>query len=315
MILARTPLRLTLGGGGSDLPVFSTQRTGFTLTVTIDKYVHVAATDYFPGGVNLKYAEVEHVTHVGEIRHRLWRAILSRVWAGSVELTSMADIPSGTGLGSSAAFTVSALAALHEWRGDPPTSATRLAAEAALIEMVDLGDPIGTQDQYACAVGGLLACHHHPSGIVVPYPIPVTLDTWEALDQNLHLFWTGMSHDTRQVLAIPPPVDALQAAYELGTDTFLALTSGDLHGFAESLTAQWANKLSYAPTDRHVEIGRWIYEVLERGAQGAKLVGAGDGGFILVYAEEPRNTLEKWAAEYGLREVPFRLVDRGTELV
>jgi D-glycero-alpha-D-manno-heptose-7-phosphate kinase len=308
MILARTPLRITLGGGGTDLPAFTDHQTGFTLTATIDKYVYALITENFSGQLWLKYSKIEHVTTTDQITHPLLRAIFSRHPSHAIELTTSADIPAGTGLGSSAAFTLSVLAALRTHRRED-FDPNMLAAEAALIEMVDLGDPVGTQDQYACGVGGLLATHHHANGTVITQHLDMPIGL-----EHLLLFYTGHTHDTRQVLSNPPTYEALKTARSLGGESYLALTDHNMTAFAQLLTRQWKAKLARSMSPLHRKIHRWINGALDHGALGAKLVGAGEGGFILAYATDPL-LLRDYMRKEGLREVRFAFTHHGTELL
>jgi D-glycero-alpha-D-manno-heptose-7-phosphate kinase len=313
MIITRTPLRISLGGGGTDLPSFYEEHGGgFLIAAAISKYVYIAVHRNFEDELILKYSAVERVSAPSSIRHPILREAFTMMHVTSgVELTSMADIPAGTGLGSSGSFTVGVLKALHSYRGRPVTN-EELAALACTVEIDRLGEPIGKQDQYATAIGGLTAFGFHPDGKVVVEPLSMPAEQKLLLEENLLLFYTGVRRSASQEIAAQvPPADAtagvvenLVAVRQLGLESRDALERGDLSCFGGLLTEQWKLKLARSPSDLHRQVDGWLSAGLRAGAAGGKLIGAGGGGFLLFYAEDKRG-LRKEMETSGLEEVRF----------
>lgn len=300
MLISRTPYRITLGGGGTDIPPYP---DGFCVTATITRYVYVSVNDYFEPGMLLHYSETERVLD-GNVNHRLLREILHHTETDNIELSSMADVPSGTGLGSSSAFTVGALHALHQYHGRL-RSHRQIAAEAAHIEIDCLGDPIGYQDQYACALGGLRWMSFGGNGLADTQPIEISHGDWEKLSRNLHLFYTGIQRSTPEVINNGrPDLDVVRSQGLLTRDY---LEAGQFHHFARGLTEQWELKFRADPSLIHMQVDEWIQQGLEAGALGGKLIGAGNGGFILFYAEEPPTL--------PLRSIPIALEPHGVKII
>jgi D-glycero-alpha-D-manno-heptose-7-phosphate kinase len=324
MIITRTPLRITLGGGGTDLPAYyRAHNGGFLVAAAITKYVFIAVNHNFDGDLLLKYSQVERVKNPNDAQHRLLREILlvTGVEAG-LEISSMADIPAGTGLGSSGAFTVGALKALRTHRREL-VSNIELAAQACHVEIDRLAEPIGKQDQYIAAVGGITALEFHPDDSVEVAGLDLATDTRHRIEDNLLLFFTGIRRSASDVLAIETSTANvsdhdlaanLDAVKSLGHDAALALEKGDLAWFGELLTAQWELKLQRSPTPVHLQVNDWIRAGIEAGAAGGKLVGAGDGGFLLFYAEGKTGLRETMAAA-GLDEVRFGIDYLGTSVI
>jgi D-glycero-alpha-D-manno-heptose-7-phosphate kinase len=331
VIITRTPLRITLGGGGTDLPSYYRERDGgFLVAAAITKYVFIAVNRNFDGDYLLKYSQIERFDDPNDAEHRLLREILlvSELPAG-VEISSMADIPAGTGLGSSGAFTVGALQALCAHRREH-LSNLELAELACHVELERLGEPIGKQDQYIAAVGGLTAFSFEPDESVRVLPLDLSPETRDRIEDNLLLFYTGIRRSASEVLAIETArgdspsgsvgdlaanLDAnLDAVKALGHETAKALEAGDLDHFGALLTEQWARKLERSPTAVHQRVDRWIRAGLEAGALGGKLVGAGDGGFLLFYAESKADIRDAMARE-GLDEVRFGIDYLGATII
>jgi D-glycero-alpha-D-manno-heptose-7-phosphate kinase len=324
VIITRTPLRITLGGGGTDLPGYYRERGGgFLVAAAITKYVFIAVNRNFDGDLLLKYSQIERVSDPSDAQHRLLREILlvTEVEAG-VEISSMADIPAGTGLGSSGAFTVGALQALRAHRREHPSN-LELAKLACHVELDRLGEPIGKQDQYIAAVGGVTAFSFEANDDVGVQPLDLSPETRERLEDNLMLFYTGIRRSASEVLAIetdgvgtaPDDLTAnLDAVKALGRDTAQALERGDLEHFGALLSEQWARKLERSPTAVHQRVDRWIRAGLDAGATGGKLVGAGDGGFLLFYAES-KPDLRKVMQHAGLDEVRFGIDYLGATVI
>ena len=320
MIITRTPLRISLGGGGTDLPqYYRASSGGFLVAAAISKYVFIAVNQNFDDSILLKYSDIERVWQPDEIRHPLFRESLDVTGVSRrVEVSAMADIPAGTGLGSSGTFTVGLLRALHAYNHEAVTN-LQLAEEACAVELERLREPIGKQDQYIAAVGGIRAFAFNPDDSVEMVPIKMSPTTRFQLEDNLLLFYTGIRRSASEVLAIESTrgvslTDNLDAVKQMGKEAHAALESDDPQHFGTMLTKQWDLKLERAPTELHRRIDQWIRTGLDTGAAGAKLVGAGDGGFLLFYAEDKAD-LRAAMSELGLDEVRFRIDYEGSTTI
>ena len=313
MIITRTPLRISLGGGGTDLPAYyRSEGSGFLVAAAISKYVYIAVNQNFDDDILLKDSQVERVLVANDVTHPLLREALLMTGVGSgVEVSAMADIPAGTGLGSSGAFTVGVLRALWAYRREE-VSNDELARQACVIEIDRLKDPVGKQDQYIAAVGGLQAFEFHADERVDVIPLRLSDLTHDRIEENLLLFFTGLRRSAAEVLAQDQREadrgtdlrSSLNDARRIGLEARAALESDDLDGFAETLTAQWKVKLDRQPSPVHRQVDSWIQMGLQSGAVGGKLIGAGGGGFLLFYAEN-KAELRTRMAEVGLPEVRF----------
>jgi D-glycero-alpha-D-manno-heptose-7-phosphate kinase len=312
MIITRTPLRISLGGGGTDLPsYYRAAGHGFLIAAAITKYVYIAVHRNFDDDVMLKYSAVERVPTATDAKHPLLRTCLEVAGIDrGVEITSMADIPAGTGLGSSGAFTVGVLKALRAYRHELVHN-DELAEQACHVEIDLLGEPVGKQDQYIAAVGGLTAFSFHADERVEITPLALRRSTRHQLDDNLLLFFTGVRRSASEVLVEQQTApaggslhDNLDRVRQIGYDTRDALEADDLEGFGQLLTDQWRLKYERAPGGVHAEIDAWIGAGIDAGALGGKLVGAGGGGFLLFYAEDKAG-LRRAMDERGLEEVRF----------
>lgn len=322
MIITRTPLRISLGGGGTDLPSYYRRASGgFLLAAAISKYVFIAINRNFDDAVLLKYSHIERVRRPADAQHPLFReALLLAGVDRAVEISAMADIPAGTGMGSSGAFTVGLLRALHAYQRDN-VSREQLAQEAAHIEIDRLGEPVGKQDQYIAAIGGITAFEFRPDDDVDIVPLRMSDSTRHRLEENLLLFYTGVRRSASEVLAVErDPAAAvdldenLDAVKALGHETHAALEADDLERFGKLLTEQWRLKLERSPTDAHRDFDRVIADGVEAGAAGGKLVGAGGGGFLLFYAENKADLREAMATR-GLHEVRFGIDYEGSTTI
>jgi D-glycero-alpha-D-manno-heptose-7-phosphate kinase len=324
MIITRTPLRISLGGGGTDLPgYYRTAGKGFLIAAAISKYVYIAVNQNFDDDILLKYSQVERIDHPQEAKHPLLReCLLETGVTSSVEISSMADIPAGTGLGSSGAFTVGVLKALHAYRHEIEPN-ERIAARACEIEINRLGEPIGKQDQYIAATGGLTAFEFQADESVAVIPVPLDEHVRHRVEDNLVLFYTGLRRPASEVLANEQSArrtspskmeDNLDAVRAIGYETMDALTTGDLRAFGELLSRQWHLKLDRSSTPTHQRVDDWIERGIAAGAAGGKLVGAGGGGFLLFYAEAKAELRDAMAA-LGLTEVRFALDYHGSTTV
>jgi D-glycero-alpha-D-manno-heptose-7-phosphate kinase len=324
MIITRSPLRISLGGGGTDLPSYYRQHTGFLVAAAIDKYVCITIHQTFVPELILKYSRLERVHSLDAVQHPIIREALRLVGieGRSLEITSMADIPAGTGLGSSGSFTTALLKALHTHQKNL-VHPHELAEQACHIEMDRLAEPIGKQDQYIAAFGGLTCFEFLPNDEVKAWPLKVDSDTLFNLEDNLLLFFTGYSRSASSILKEQDSksrqceqemVDNLHFVKELGHRSKEALEHGDLHEFAQLMRVHWQYKKQRSGSMSNGDIDRWYQLALENGALGGKLIGAGGGGFLMFYAEEKRRLRHAMMAE-GLREVRFGFDFEGTKVV
>ena len=323
MIITRTPLRITLGGGGTDLPSYYEEFGGFLLSAAISKYIFIAINRTFTPDYFLKYSELERVDRPEQVKHPIVREVLLAHNVGpSVEIVSMADIPSGTGLGSSGAFTVGLLHAVNAFHRDHVTAAG-LAEEACAIEIDRLGRPVGKQDQYVAAFGGLKCFDFRPDGHVKVSPLAVSTDTFYDLEEHLLMFFTGYSRGADRVLAEQKTrsesgdaqmIDNLHFVKELGLRSKAALEQGDTEGFALIMHEHWEHKKKRSTSMSNSSIDRWYQLGRDNGALGGKLVGAGAGGFLLFYARDHRALRQAMAAE-GLTEVRFGFDQGGSTVI
>ena len=314
VIFTRAPLRISLGGGGTDIPSYYRERGGFLVAGAIDKYVYMLTHTVFQQRYRLKYSEFEEVDDPADIRHPILREALCLHWQGApLEIASVADIPAGTGLGSSGAYTVCLLKALAV-AGRMPTTPGDLAESACHIEIDVLGEPSGKQDQYAAAHGGICAYTFHEDNSVTVEPLRLADETLQRMEDGFLLFFTG---ETRKATSILADQDAktremdagmlanLDRTKEIGHESRVLLEAGDLVRYAELMHEHWINKkarsagMSTGRTDDLYEIAR------SNGAIGGKLVGAGGGGFLLVYAEDV-DRLRRAMEHAGAPEVRFR---------
>lgn len=313
VIIVRSPLRITLGGGGTDLPGYYQTHGGLCIAAAIDKYVYITLHDTLVDELIVKYSEIERVEHALELKHPIVREALGLLGRDgrSLEIVSHADIPAGTGLGSSGAFTCALLRALHV-HGRNVVTANELADQACTVEIERCHEPIGKQDQYIASFGGIQAMTFSPDGVNVQ-PVAMSTGVRNALEDNLLLFFTGYIRSASKVLASSTPSDAdLHAVKDLAIMAKGALRLGHTHSFAKLLSCQWEAKRTRL--EPNSQIDQWYTLGMANGALGGKLVGAGGGGFLLFYAEDKvslRNAME----DAGLREVRFRFDYEGTRVV
>lgn len=324
MLITRTPLRITLGGGGTDLPSYYEQHGGWVLAAAISRHIYISVNRTFTGDYFLKYSALERVDGVDRIQHPIIREVLrAHDFGPGVEIVSTADIPAGTGLGSSGAFTVGMLHAAHAIQRDH-VSAADLGAESCAIEIDVLGRPVGKQDQYAAAYGGITAFEFNPDGSVKASAARLTSETLLDLEQHLLMFFTGYSRDADQVLADQRTrslkgdrtmAENLHHVKDLGFRSLGALEQGETSAFADLMHEHWLVKRERSAGMTNPRIDA-LYEVARRnGARGGKLVGAGAGGFLLFYAEDVRR-LRAAMREEGLTEMRFTFdLDGSTVLV
>jgi D-glycero-alpha-D-manno-heptose-7-phosphate kinase len=324
MLITRSPLRISLGGGGTDLPSYYAEHGGFLISAAIDKYVWITLMRPFVRGVFLKYSKIEHVQKVEQIEHPIVREAFAMMGITELqhEITTLADIPAGTGLGSSGSFTTALLKALYsfERRLLLPGDLARLACE---LEIDRLGRPVGKQDQYIAAYGGITCFEFDRSGEVRAEPLAMSQTTLHELEDHLLLFFTGFSRSASDILkdqdvrtkqADTSMVDGLHYVKELGYRSRKALEEAKPAVFAEIMHEHWDRKRQRSSGMSNPKIDEWYERGRKAGAIGGKLVGAGGGGFLMFYAPEPQR-VRAAMAEVGLEEVRFRFDFDGTRVV
>lgn len=295
VIFTRAPLRISLGGGGTDIPSYYRERGGFLVAGAIDKYIYMLTHTVFQNRFRLKYSEFEEVDDPRDIRHPILREALRLHWKGDpLEIASVADIPAGTGLGSSGAYTVCLLKALAV-AGRQSTTPGDLAEAACHIEIDVLGEPSGKQDQYAASHGGICAYTFHEDDSVTVEPLLLSQETLQRMEDGFLLFFTG---ETRKATTILADQDSktremdsamlanLDRTKQIGVESRILLEQGDLARYAELMHEHWLNKKARSSG---MSTGRAddLYEIARaNGATGGKLVGAGGGGFLLLYSED-----------------------------
>jgi D-glycero-alpha-D-manno-heptose-7-phosphate kinase len=324
MIIARSPLRITLGGGGTDLPSYYRNNEGFLVAAAINKYVFVTVMRPFTQGIYLKYSQLEHANETKDIKHPIIREAIQMLGFNTpqVEITTLADIPAGTGLGSSGSFTTALLKALYSHRRQL-VHPRELAELACHIEIDRLGEPIGKQDQYIAAYGGLTCLTFHKDDSVTATPLKVSMDTLFDLEDNILLFFTGYSRsasailedqNTRTKSSDDEMLKNLHFVKELGYRSKDALEAGEATKFGELMHEHWEHKKRRSGGMSNPKIDEWYELGIKNGAVGGKLVGAGGGGFLMFYAAD-RNKLRHAMGRAGLEEVRFGFDFEGTKVV
>jgi D-glycero-alpha-D-manno-heptose-7-phosphate kinase len=324
MIIARSPLRITLGGGGTDLPSYYRDHGGFLIAAAIDKYVYVSVMRPFTPGIYLKYSQLEHVNQVKDVLHPIIREAIQMLdfKTPQLEITTLADIPAGTGLGSSGSFTTGLLKALYAHR-KRLVHPSELAELACHIEIDRLGEPIGKQDQYIAAYGGITCFTFKSDDSVVARPLTLDMETLFDLEDNLLLFFTGYSRSAGTILNDQKVrtqrndddmLKNLHFVKDLGVRSQKALENGNPLLFGELMHEHWEHKKRRSGGMTNPKIDEWYELGRKNGAVGGKLVGAGGGGFLMFYASD-RNKLRHAMAKTGLEEVRFRFDFEGTKIV
>ena len=325
MIITSSPLRISLGGGGTDLPSYYREHIGFVISAAINKYVYITLHETFAQQIIVKYSKMEAVQTADEIKHPIVREALKLVGVGDhphLEITSMSDIPAGTGLGSSGSFTTALLRALHCLNKNS-VPARELAEQACHIELDLLKEPIGKQDQYIAAIGGITCLTFHSDDRVAVEPLRLSPETLHTLEDNLILFFTGFTRNAAEILKDQDLRSRQKDAAMLGNLHFIkqlaveskaAFECGDLRRYAELMHLHWEYKkqrtegMSNQQIDAYYDLGR------ANGALGGKLIGAGGGGFLMFYTEE-KTRLRRAMTRCGLREVRFRFDFAGSQVI
>jgi len=324
MIIARSPLRITLGGGGTDLPSYYRGHEGFLVSAAIDKYVYVNVMRPFTEGIFLKYSQLEHVDRIVDVKHPIIREAMQMMGfkTPQVEITTLAEIPAGTGLGSSGSFTTALLKALYAHR-KRHLHQQELAELACHIEIDRLGEPIGKQDQYIAAVGGVTCFTFHKDDKVTATPLSISMDTMFDLEDNLLLFFTGFSRSASGILKDQQVksqqndsgmLSNLHYVKKLGYRSRDALICGNTTLFGEVMHEHWEHKKQRSGGMSNPQIDAWYELGMKSGAVGGKLVGAGGGGFLMFMAKD-RNELRHAMTGAGLEEVRFKFDFEGTKVV
>lgn len=324
MIISRSPLRISLGGGGTDLPSYYEKHGGFLIAATIKSYVYVAIHKAFMRGIILKYSKMERVERASDILHPLFRESILAVDKNlnGVEISSFADIPSGTGLGSSGAFTCCLLNSILEYQNFKLTKKV-LAELACEIEINHLHEPSGKQDQYASSFGGINAFTFQKSGEVDISPLNLSATNQNNIRDSLIMFFTGFARQSSVILSEQKikteagnseMIDNLHRTKEIGYRSFDALLNGDLELYGRLMHSHWQRKKQRSPSMVNSEIENIYNIAMENGAIGGKLVGAGGGGFLLFVTENKMKTRTA-LAELGLSEVNIDFEYSGTETI
>ena len=324
MIITRSPLRISLGGGGTDLPSYYKDHGGYLIAASINKYVYVTVMKPFSPGIYLKYSEIEHVRELSQVKHPIIREALSDFLTADpqIEITSLADIPAGTGLGSSGSFTTALLKALSaHFRGN--LHPHELAELACQIEIERLGEPIGKQDQFIAAYGGITEFTFEPNGDVLGKQLILHPDTVHDLEDNLLLFYTGKSRSASSILIDQNTksikndfgmMENLHFTKDIGIRSGDALRKGDTQLFGNLLNEHWVYKRNRSKGISNPQINEIYETAIKSGAVGGKLVGAGGGGFMMFYAQDTDN-LRNSMTNLNLEEVRFQFDFEGTKVL
>lgn len=324
MIIVRSPLRISMGGGGTDLPSYYKKYEGFFISGAINRYIYVSLSRPFIEGIILKYSKIETVKKINDIQHPIFRAVLNLFEnkIPQLEISTIADVPSGTGLGSSGSFTTCLIKALFA-HNRKVIHAHELAELACEIEILKLKEPIGKQDQYISAFGGITSFKINRNGVVVVEPLSISNEVIMNLEDNLLLFYTGKSRNAGQILENQNNktemndkkiINSLHFAKELGLQSKDLLEKGEVEKFGLIMHKHWEHKKSNFPETTNDQINNWYEIGVKNGALGGKLVGAGGGGFLLFYAHN-RSKLRTAMKDIGLQELRFGFDFDGTKVI
>ena len=324
MIISRSPLRISLGGGGTDLPSYYEKKEGFVISAAINKYVYVTITKPFRPGIYLKYSKIEKTKNIKKIKHPIIREVLKKEIKknDSIELTTLADIPSGTGLGSSGSFTTALIKAIY-FQQRKIISGKSLAEKACDIEINKLREPSGKQDQYISSFGGLNYFIFKKNNDVEVNPLKISTTNFKKLENNLLLFYTGYTRESKKILLVQKNkskennssmIKSLDKIKEIGIKTKKYLERGQFDSFADILNDHWREKKkrSRIMTNNRID---FLYEnALKNGAHGGKLVGAGGGGFLMFYAKD-KEKLRNLFHRQSVEEVEFKFDFEGSKII
>jgi D-glycero-alpha-D-manno-heptose-7-phosphate kinase len=322
--MTRSPLRISLGGGGTDLPSYYQDHSGFLIAAAIDKYVYILIHRRFVARILLKYSQMEEADRIEDIKHPLIREALKLVgWEDlRLEIASMADIPAGTGLGSSGSFTTALLKALHSGMKNL-VHPGELAEQACKIEIDILKEPVGKQDPYIASFGGITCFRFLPNGQVEVWPLKISQRTLYDMEDHLLLFFTGYTRSAGEILKEqdsrskqndPDMIANMHFVKQIGRDIKEALEQGELQRFGELMNTHWESKKRRSKSMSNDRIDHWYRLARENGALGGKLIGAGGGGFLMFLCREGSRVRQVMTDE-GLEEVRFRFDFEGTKVI
>jgi D-glycero-alpha-D-manno-heptose-7-phosphate kinase len=323
MIIARAPFRVSFCGGGSDIPSFYEKYGGCVISTSIRKYVYLTINQAFnKNSITLKYSQTEVVDDPQKIQHRIFKQVLTDFGTKGIEITSMADIPSGTGLGSSSSFTVALLKLLYTYN-EKSVSTYKVAKEACDVEINQLGNPIGKQDQFAAAFGGLRYYEFRPDGFVKVEPIVMRHESYLKLQNSLMMFYTGDVRDANNILGEETKNLASQTEKIEGTRKLCELTrqlktefeSNNVDALGPILNESWLIKKGLAKGISNQKIDEYYDLAMRAGASGGKLLGAGGGGFLLFYVPGEAEKIAVRAALKELKEMPVELDNAGVSII
>jgi len=324
MIVTRTPVRIPLGGGGTDLPSYYTQYGGFLISAAIDKYIYITVNKRFEKSIRVSYSSTEIADSVDDIKHPIVREALRLLKVDSgIEITSIADVPSNTGLGSSSSFTVGLLNALHTYKNEK-VNAKDLAEEACYIEIELLKEPIGKQDQYAAAFGGIICLEIDRLGSIKTTPLKLSEDSLDQLESNTLLFYTGIKRSASEVLSSQNKnaslnqekiIQGMHQIKKIGLEIKEAFEKEDLETFGKLLDQHWQIKKTLSDKITQDKIDQWYEIAKKNGALGGKLMGAGGGGFFMFFCNNGKNGFRKKMEQEELKEMRFRLDFEGSKVL
>lgn len=325
MIVTRTPLRISLGGGGTDLPFYCPKFGSSLVCAAINKYIYITVNRRVMRSIKLNYSKTEIVDSVDGIKHPLIREALRLTnIKDSIEIHSVAEVPSGTGLGSSSSFLVGLLNALHYYKGEI-VSKYKLAEDASHITIEVLKENCGKQDQYAAAFGNLIRLEITPEGKVTVSPINITHEDLKKLEKNLMMFYTGFQRKSNELLQHQKEkaektsegdiYDYYHEIKKIGAESLKCLESGKLRRFGELMDAHWKLKRGISSRMSNPKIDAWYNTAIENGVIGGKIIGAGGGGFLMLYAEENHDNIIKLMGKEGLVKTDFKFDFDGTRIV
>ncbi|UCC91209.1 MAG: hypothetical protein JSV39_02730 [Candidatus Aenigmatarchaeota archaeon] len=325
MIVSRTPLRISLGGGGTDLPFYCSKFGSILITAAINKYIYINVSERLERDIKLNYSKTEMTDSVDKIKHPLFREALKFIGIkNSIEIHSAAEVESRTGLGSSSSFLVGLLNALYYFKGDI-VSKYKLAEDASHITMDILKEPCGKQDQYVTAFGNLIQLKINQRGRVTVSPINIGYDKLKELERNLMMFYTGIRRDSNIVLKHQKEKSKTKAGSDvfeyyheikrIGKESLKALEKGNLRRFGEWMNVHWELKKGITGKMSNPKIDTWYKIALNNGAIGGKIIGAGGGGFLLLYVENNHEMIRNLMEKEGLIHTEFKFDFDGSKIV
>jgi D-glycero-alpha-D-manno-heptose-7-phosphate kinase len=327
MIITRTPFRITLGGGGTDLPSYYKKYGGFLISAAINKYMYITVNQRFEESIRVSYSKTETVNKISDIEHPIVREALNLLDIKSgMEITSIADLPSGSGVGSSGSFTVGLLNALHAYKREYLTP-KELAEEAFYVEAEILNEPVGKQDQYIAAYGGLISMDIDRNGEVTVDTQVLSEDIMDQFESNTLFFYTGLQRKASEILSQQTKsikmdenaiINSMHQIKEIGRQCLVKLKKGDVDWFGKSLDLHWNIKKQISPKMTDKEIDRWYKLAIQNGALGGKIIGAGGGGFFIFYCSNINNKsrLRQVMAQQGLKkEVRLKIDYEGSKVL